>query len=102
MGYIFVNHSVFDKTISAIDRYLGSCRQNMKRIDNEVTSLGASWGGKDYVSFVNKWGEIKGKNSVSSKMSSDLENYKSFLKFAADRYREAQANAVNRARNLPR
>ena len=49
-----------------------------------------------------EWQQIKGADSTSDKMLKSLDSYADFLRFAASKYKSAQANAINRANRLPK
>ena len=101
MANIIVNHSRFEKTASAIESYVGKHRAKMKTIDQFITSLKTSWQGADYEQLKKEWEEMNTPDSTSEKMLKTLENYADFLRFAANKYKSAQTNAVNRANQLP-
>ena len=102
MANIKVDHSQFERTASAIDTYIRNHRNKMNSIDASVNSLGTSWQGNDYNQLKKEWQQIKGSDSTSDRMLKSLENYADFLRFAANKYKSAQANAINRANGLPR
>lgn len=102
MANIKVDHSQFEKAASAIETYINNHKTSMNSIDQSVNSLGSSWQGNDYNQLRKEWQEIKGSGSTSDKMLKSLDNYADFLRFAANKYKSAQANAINRANNLPR
>ena len=56
----------------------------------------------DYNQLKKEWQQIKGSDSTSDRMLKSLDNYADFLRFAANKYKSAQANAINRANGLPR
>lgn len=102
MANIKVDHSKFEKTAQAIDKYVSNHRSNMNKIGGEVNSLGSSWSGADYMQFQREWNSINSKNSTSGKMLSAMENYADFLRFCGQSYKSAQSRAVNRANRLPK
>lgn len=102
MAHIVVDTAKLDKAASAIDTYINNHKKKMKYIDNEVSSLCASWSGKDYTQFYKEWHQINAKDSVSGKMITALNNYADFLRFSENEYRSAQSKAVNRSNSLPR
>ncbi len=102
MANISVDHSQLEKTASAIDSYVSKHRAKMKTIDQSITFLKASWQGADYEQLKKEWQEMNTSDSTSEKMLKSLENYADFLRFAANKYKSAQTNAVNRANQLPR
>ncbi len=102
MANIKVDHSQIEKTASAVDSYVQNHKAKMGNIGESVTALGSSWQGTDYNQFKTEWEQINGKDSTSDKMIKSLESYAEFLRFAAKKYKSAQANAINRASKLPR
>lgn len=102
MAIISVDHSQFEKTASAIESYVSKHRTKMKTIDQSVNSLKTSWQGADYEQLKKEWQEMNSSDSTSEKMLKSLQNYADFLRFAANKYKSAQTNAVNRANQLPR
>lgn len=102
MANIKVDHSQFERTASAIDTYIRNHKSKMNSIDNSITALGTAWQGSDYSQLQNEWQQIKGADSISDKMLKSLDSYADFLRFAANKYKSAQANAINRANRLPR
>lgn len=102
MAYIKVDHSQFEKTASAIDSYGKKQMTKMLSIEQSVNALGSSWQGPDYNQLKIETQQINATDSVSYKMLVSLGNYADFLRFAANKYKSAQVNAINRANNLPR
>lgn len=102
MANIKVDHSQFERAASAIETYISKHKSKMNTINNSIASLGSSWEGNDYNQLKKEWQEIQGSGSTSDKMLKSLDNYAEFLRFAANKYKSAQANAINRANRLPR
>ena len=102
MANIKVDHSRFERAASAIDTYIRNHNNKMNSIDSLITSLGTSWQGPDYNQLQSEWQQIKGSDSTSDKMLKSLNSYADFLRFAANKYKSAQANAINRANRLPK
>lgn len=102
MAYIKVDHSRFEKTAQAVDKYVKNHKNNMNKIGSDVNSLSSSWKGNDYSQLLKEWNAINSKNSTSGKMISAMENYADFLRFCGNQYKSAQSRAVNRANNLPK
>jgi WXG100 family type VII secretion target len=102
MGRIRVDHSRFEQVAGKIDEYVRKHKSEMAAANSEVQGVYSSWQGEDAAKFQLQWEGVAAGDSVSQKMLNSLENYAEFLRFAATQYREAQANAVNRANGLPR
>ena len=102
MAKIKVDHSQFERTASVIDTYIRNHKNKMNSIDDSIAALGTTWQGSDYDQLQTEWQQIKGTDSTSDKMLKSLDGYADFLRFAANKYKSAQANAINRANNLPK
>jgi uncharacterized protein YukE len=102
MANIKVDHNELEKTVSSIDAYIKNHNNKMKNIDDMVTSLGTSWQGTDYDQLKTECQQMSASGSTSDQMLKSLDNYADFLRFAANKYKSAQANAINRANQLPR
>lgn len=102
MANIKVDHSQFEKAASSIESYITKHKNKMKSIEQSVASLGTSWQGEDYNQLKKECQQMSASGSTSDKMIKSLDNYADFLRFAANKYKSAQANAINRANKLPR
>ena len=100
MAYIMVDHRRLETTATDIDRYINVHRRAMADIDNNIISLGGSWQGEDYHRMQCEWNEMKNGSSTSEKMLKSLDNYADFLRWAAKKYKQAQADAISRANRL--
>ena len=99
-NYIRVDHSKFETTALAIESYIKLHRDNMSLAKDEVSALSASWQGDDYKQFQTMWDKLDSGESTSEKMLSSLKNYAVYLRYAAESYKKAQTNAVNRANSI--
>lgn len=102
MAYIKVDHSKFTDAANAVDTYIRTMKSKMDSATSEVNTLQSNWQGSDYNQFKIQWTRVTNKDSTYSQMLKSLESYSNFLKFASNKYKDAQAKAVNRANNLPR
>lgn len=103
MGYkIKVNHSQFDKAADAIDCYTSKMNTKMNSADQNMKAMFASWNGVDSASFKAKWDTVNDADSTYGKMKKSLESYSKFLRSAGNKYKKAQADAINRANKLPK
>lgn len=103
MGYkIKVNHSQFDKAAQAIDTYTGKMKTQMNSADQNMKNMFSSWNGVDATSFKTKWDTVNDTDSTYGRMKKSLESYSKFLRTAGNKYKKAQADAINRANKLPR
>lgn len=102
MAYIKVDHSKFEAAASAIDTYVSNARKKMNNANGYVNDLSAGWQGDDFSQFKAQWDKVTNNDSTYTQMIKSLESYAKFLRFAASKYKDAQANAINRANSLPR
>lgn len=102
MAYIKVDHSKFSSAAGAVDTYVNQLRTNMTKAGSEVDNMSSIWQGSDYTQFNNQWDKVTNKDSTYSEFVKALESYADFLNFAAEKYKKAQINAINRANGLPR
>ncbi len=102
MANIKVNHRRIEITANDVDNFLSVLNNGMKTIENELYSLGGSWKGADYNSVLVEWRQMKAFDSTTGKMSESLKSYSEFLRFTAETYKKAQAEAVNIANKLPK
>lgn len=102
MASIIVEHSKFEAAAKAIDTYVADVKREMKSADVSVNTLAGAWQGKDYTQFFAQWDKVTGSGSTYMEMIKALEHYSEYLRFAAKKYKNAQADAVNRANRLPR
>ena len=102
MAYIKVDHSKFESAASAIDTYIRLMKSKMNNAGGEVNNLAANWQGKDFAQFKTQWDKVTNNDSTYYQMIKTLESYAKYLRFAAQKYKEAQSKAVNRANGLPK
>ena len=102
MAYIKVDHSKFSGAASAVDDYVSQLKSKMKSAESEVNAMVSGWEGDDYTQFKKQWSTLQAKGSAYSEMVKALEAHSDFLRYAANKYKEAQSNAINRANSLPR
>ena len=102
MAYIKVNHSKFESTANAVDKYVTLMKNKMRNAQNEVATLSSTWQGTDYTQFKAAFDRVDNGDSTHVQMLKALESYSKYLRFAAEKYKKAQTDAVNRANNLPK
>ena len=102
MAYISVDYTKLESAAESVDSCVTELKSGASGADQAVCDLMLSWQGDDATEFLKKWKEAIGDNSVYSKMVSALESYSGYLSYAASKYKEAQAAAVNRADSLPK
>lgn len=101
MANIKVDHSKFESRAKAIDDYISSLKSKMKQAEALIDALSSSWEGADYQEYKKKWEELTKSDSVYKNLIKELENYAKFLRHAAEKYKDTQTDAVNRANRLP-
>jgi WXG100 family type VII secretion target len=102
MPFISADRSRLDRAAGTIDTYVSNHKNKMNSANGEISTLSNSWQGRDFNQFRTQWNRVTANDSTSQKMISAMENYARFLRFASNRYKEAQANAVNRANSIPK
>lgn len=102
MSYIKVDHSKFEAAASATEKYVDLLKKSMNNVQGEVTTLSSSWQGSDFVQFKTEFDKVDNEDSTHVQMLKSLESYAKYLRYAANKYKDAQARAVNRANGLPR
>lgn len=102
MAYIKVDHSKFEGAASAVDGYVTLMKNKMRSAQGEVTALSSSWQGGDFDQFKTEFEKLDHEDSTHRKMLKAMESYAKYLRFAGNKYKDAQARAVNRANGLPR
>ena len=102
MAYIKVDHSKFEGAATAVENYVKLMNNKMQSAQGEVTTLSATWQGSDSIQFKNAFDKVDNNDSTHAQMVKSLESYAKFLRYAANKYKEAQSKAVNRANGLPK
>lgn len=102
MAYIKVDHSKFEKAASEIEAYVKVLKQKMTLCQTDLAALSIVWSGADFTQFKNEFKKIDDDDSTHAQMIKSLESYAKYLRYVADKYKNTQANAVNRANSLPR
>ena len=102
MAYIKVDHSKFEDAASAVDSYVTLMKNKLRSAQGQVTTLSLSWQGSDFAQFQTEFDKIDNDDSTHTQMVKAMESYANYLRFAANKYKDAQIRAINRANNLPR
>lgn len=97
MAYIKVDHAKLASAADRINGYIQKHNRAMKNMRSTVDGLSSSWSGEDYLQLQKEWNEIEAKDSTSGLMLKSIKNQADSLTEAAEKYKEAQARAVNRA-----
>lgn len=100
MAYLRVNHKEFEKAAASLEKYVETLSSGMKAADQEVKqNLGVYWTGSDYEQFKAKWSKINEPDGNFGKMRKSLENYATFLRGAAESYKQAHIDIVRTTRS---
>lgn len=102
MAYIKVDHSKFESAAYAVDSYVNLMKSKMRGAQSEISILSSTWQGSDFAQFKTQFNKVDDADSTHAQMLKAMESYSKYLRFAANKYKEAQSRAVNRANNLPR
>lgn len=102
MAYIKVDHSKFFNAANEIDSYVKLMKDKMKQAQDEVLELSSNWQGSDYVQLKYEFDKVDDNDSIHMQMIKSLESYSNYLRYAAEKYRDVQSKAVNRANSLPK
>ena len=102
MAYIKVDHSKFESAAVAIDDYLTLMKNKMNNVQGEIALLESTWQGADFNQFRTEFNKVDDSDSTHTKMVKSLESYSRYLRYAAEKYKNAQSKAINRANGLPR
>ena len=102
MAHIKVDHSQFSGAANAIDTYVRKLRDGMNSAEQEVNNMSSVWQGTDYAQFKAQWDKVTNGESTYAEMVKSLESYSKFLRYAAGKYKDTQAKAINRAKRLPK
>lgn len=102
MAYIRVEHDKFEASARAIDAYVASLKQRIGAAQGEVNALSAQWQGEDAAQFQKQWEMVTAADATYTQMVKALESYARYLRYAAVKYKDAQAKAVDRAGRLPK
>lgn len=102
MAYIRTDFERFDNAIIITDEYVDLMKSEMANAGGEVNVLATTWQGADSEEFKTRWNTVTEEKSAYIQMVKAVDSYSSFLRFALNKYKDAQANAINRANSLPR
>lgn len=101
MGYIIrVNHKALSDAAEQAKSFVSFHKTKFRMLDGKVMTLKGYWSGRDQQSFISQWHGVSEKYSVSGKLNTALRNYAKCLETASNRYKRAQADAINRANRL--
>lgn len=100
MAKIRADHSKFSAASSAIKKYTNSMDRFTLDTAEDIALLVSTWQGKDQNSFAQSWNKAINNKSIHAKMKNSLVNYANVLDYASKLYKQAQADAINRANSL--
>ena len=87
---------------ASVEYFLKMMKSCLDQSGREVQALSSFWEGGDFARFFTEWGKVSAPGSVCAEWRKALENYAALLRFAEEKYRKAQQDAVNRADALQR
>lgn len=102
MAKIKVDHSKFESAASEIEDYVDILKKKMNGVQGEVNNICSAWQGSDFNQFKTEFDKLDNGDSTHTQMVKALESYAKYLRFAAKKYKETQAGAIDRANRLPR
>ena len=102
MGYIIrVNHSYLSRAAEKAKKYVAFNSAKMKALDIKIAFMHSTgWKGTDASAFADQWKDASSKYSVNGRLNTAMRNYANCIAVAANKYKRAQADAINRANRL--
>lgn len=94
---IDVNHESLSSLASTVSSFRDNLERDTNRMDSSVIDSISSWSGEDKDAFLSKWNMINDSGSNYANMLTYLQYYADNLNSASVRYRNAQADAINKA-----
>ena len=101
MAKIKVNHATLEKTAGVIEDKIRTFNQTINQANSAVGNMTSMWTGTDYGEYKTQWEKATGKGSPTKAMTKALQAYADYLKYAAEMYKKAQGEAVNRSKKIP-
>ena len=98
MARIRVNHRQLTEAANKIDSQIKDHDDFMVLANTHVLSM--DWSGDDSKQYRQKWDKLTANGSMSKNITARMKAYSAFLRFAAEQYMNAQADAVNRANKI--
>ena len=98
--YIKVDHSELERAADRIDEKIRMHNQFMESANSNAIELNAYFEGDDYIAYKNQWDMVTNEDSTSKAIIRSAENYAEFLRYAANQYKTAQSEAINRAQRI--
>ena len=102
MAYIKVDHSKLEATAVEVENYVSFLKDKMKNVQGEGAALSSSWQGSDFSHFKSQLDQLDDADSTHTQMIKALESYAKYLRYAAEKYKNAQSKAINAANSLPK
>ena len=102
MSYIKVDHSKLESTATEVEEYVALLKRKMNDAQCRVSTLSSSWQGNDFAKFQEQFNQVYNEDSTYVQMIKELESYARYLRYAAEKDKKTQADAVDRARKLPK
>lgn len=100
MAYIKVDYYALFEAADRISEYISKYKNSMNKMNSAVVFLSQSWREADFEQLQLKWNEIGSPDSTSGKMLQSIQSYSDSIREAANKYKEAQIRAIDRANIL--
>jgi uncharacterized protein YukE len=102
MGNVIrVDHSEFKKTAQEMRNLIQEYDSTMKQVYEELHSIGLiSFAGNDGKYYANSVDSFTGADSACEQMKKFLNSFADFLENAAEEYKDAQGDVVNKANSI--
>lgn len=97
MSYIKVNHAKLETAAKKIDDSIGRQRNHLKSADDHVKNMKQIYDGEDYNAFLVQWLRVNAKNSTVDNVTKGVEGFADMLRYAANEYKKAQTNSINKS-----
>ena len=100
MDIIEVNHSSLRQAANDFRQYAREGNSITTNTVQTCESLSRSWNGNDFTAFITRARGLDSQDSYLRRLCSALNSFADKLEYSADKYRKAQADAINRANRL--
>lgn len=98
--YIKVDHYGLEDVAGKIEGYMSTYNSLLGQLGINVEDLGTGWEGLDFQTFKQVYNGEEGVKNAGQNLSKELLKQAQFLRYCAGLYKQAQADAVNRAMSL--
>lgn len=97
---IKVNHQDLSDAAKKAKSFVSLNKRSIRQITLKLPYIAAYWYGDGSVAFVDQWNDLCSSYSVNGKLNTAMEKYGRCLEVAAEKYKKAQIDAINRANRL--